>query len=314
MLSPSQRIKTIREIAARVEFEPWSMIDLMLSQFDLPTREEWRGDTQTYIVAMIEGAPDDALLGLAEHLDIPVPGASPAAVAAVVSHPPFWEKDRLRVFISHLAAHRKFTGELQDKLSLFGISAFVAHKDIAPTSEWQNEIERALATCDAMVALLHPDFHASNWTDQEIGFAMGRGVPIFSVRLGQDPYGFIGKFQAFNGVGKTALALAQELFAAYAKNKQLQGRIPEILVSLLEDSRSFDHAKARARLLEDAPAGNKTLSERIRAAVRSNPQIKDAWGVPEKLVAIADRWSPPPARPSTPPGASTFSIDDEIPF
>ena len=31
------------------------------------------------------------------------------------------------------------------------------------------QIETVLATCDALVALLHDKFHASKWTDQEIG-------------------------------------------------------------------------------------------------------------------------------------------------
>ena len=41
---------------------------------------------------------------------------------------------------------------------------------------------------------------------------MGRGIPVFSVRLGQVPYGFIGRFQAFNGNGKSQKDLATELF------------------------------------------------------------------------------------------------------
>ena len=39
------------------------------------------------------------------------------------------------------------------------------------------------------------EFQDSDWTDQEIGFAMGRKKPIVSVRMGTDPYGFIGKYQ-----------------------------------------------------------------------------------------------------------------------
>ena len=51
---------------------------------------------------------------------------------------------------------------------------------------------------DAFVALLTEGFHDSLWTDQEVGFALSRGVPILAVRLGKDPYGFIGKFQALS--------------------------------------------------------------------------------------------------------------------
>ncbi|MGY2982675.1 hypothetical protein ACVI1K_000022 [Bradyrhizobium sp. USDA 4508] len=39
-------------------------------------------------------------------------------------------------------------------------------------------------------------FHESNWTDQEIGFALGRGVMVVAVNLGRNPYGFIGDMHA----------------------------------------------------------------------------------------------------------------------
>jgi len=52
---------------------------------------------------------------------------------------------------------------------------------------------------EGFVALLTEKFHDSDWTDQEVGFALARRVPIVAVRLGKGPYGFIGKFQALSG-------------------------------------------------------------------------------------------------------------------
>ena len=49
---------------------------------------------------------------------------------------------------------------------------------------------------DAFAALMTEGFHDSDWTDQEVGFALARGVPVIAVKLGRDPYGFLGKFQA----------------------------------------------------------------------------------------------------------------------
>jgi TIR domain len=73
----------------------------------------------------------------------------------------------------------------------FGVDAFVAHDTIEPTRPWQDVIESALATCHALAALVTTDFKESNWCDQEVGFAVGRGILIISVRIGHDPYGFI---------------------------------------------------------------------------------------------------------------------------
>src|SRR5260370_19981918 len=49
---------------------------------------------------------------------------------------------------------------------------------------------------DAFVALLTDNFHDSDWTDQEVVYALGRSVPLIAVKLGRDPYGFMAKFQA----------------------------------------------------------------------------------------------------------------------
>ena len=304
-LSPSQRIKILKEVSQRLADEEWALIDLTLTQFNLPTTTTWSGEKIAYVVEMAKDASDQTLNGLAEHFDLPsgLPGA-PA-----IAHPSFWKKGTLKVFISHLAAHRKFAGELQEQLLKLGISGFVAHNDIEPTSEWQTEIEKALATCDSLVALLHPDFHRTNWTDQEIGFAMGRGVPVYAVRLGQDPYGFIGRFQAFNGIDRTPSRLARDLFDAYRKHKQTQAIMADILVTLLENSASFDAAKTRTGYLEELESWDPSYTTRVRAAIKNNNQVADSWGVPARLEALIKKRDP---RAKIKP--SVADLDDDIPF
>jgi TIR domain len=224
-LTPSHRITVIREIAQRLKKDDWSLIDLTLRQFGLPVTETWHGEKSDYVIEMIQGGQAADLIELARHLGFQLQKTSTSP------DPSFWKDGMLRLFISHLAKHRSFAAQLQGSLIDFGICGFVAHSDIEPTEEWQTAIETALVTCDALVTLLHPEFHRSNWTDQEIGFAMGRGLPVFSVRLGQDPYGFIGRFQAFDGKNNTADVLAAELFVAYRKNKQTQGKMADSLVA-----------------------------------------------------------------------------------
>jgi len=266
--------------------EEWPLVDVTLTQFKLATSEEWQGDKSAYILHMVKTASDVALIELAQHVgfflqEAPKPGVDP----------PFWRKRMFRLFISHLSSERVFAAELQEALLRFGISSFVAHNDIEPTLEWQAQIETALSTADSLVALLHPKFHASNWTDQEIGFAMGRGLPVFAVRFGQDPYGFIARFQAFVGQGKPALPLARELFDSYRKNKQSQRRMAEVLVSLFEDSGSFAEAKARVGYLEELEVWESGFVSRIEAALDANSQISGSWGVPERVAGLAKKWA-----------------------
>ncbi len=77
-----------------------------------------------------------------------------------------WGDEGYRVFLSHKNEVKKETAELKEKLQLFGISGFVAHEDIHPTKEWQDEIENALFTMDAFVALMTEGFHDSLWSDR----------------------------------------------------------------------------------------------------------------------------------------------------
>lgn len=247
---------------------------------------EWQGgDKNSYILASAQNANDNVLIELAQHVgflieEVPKPGVDP----------PFWRKRMFRLFVSHLSSEKVFAAQLQEALLAYGISGFVAHNDIEPTLEWQSQIETALATADSLVALLHPAFHASNWTDQEIGFAMGRGLPVFAVRFNQDPYGFIGRFQGFVGGGKTPDALARELFDAYRKNKHSQKRMGEVLLNLFEDSSSFITAKVRIGYLEEFEVWDPSFVPRLKAATEANSQIYGSWDVPQKVKALVKKW------------------------
>jgi hypothetical protein len=91
-----------------------------------------------------------------------------------------WGDSGYRVFLSHKAEVKKKTAELKDSLAVFGVSCFVAHEDIHPTKEWQEEIDNALASMDAFVALMTNDFHDSDWTTKKS--VMRLGVEYHSLR------------------------------------------------------------------------------------------------------------------------------------
>ena len=104
--------------------------------------------------------------------------------------------DSKKIFISHLSADKEKAAKLQYYLLRNNASSFVAHEDIEPSADWQTTIFAALNSMDILIALVTPGFHSSHWTNQEIGIALGKGKPIISVKIGDDPKGFIGKYQA----------------------------------------------------------------------------------------------------------------------
>ena len=182
-----------------------------------------------------------------------------------------WGNEGFRVFLSHKNEVKKETAELKEKLKLFGISAFVAHEDIHPTKEWQDEIENALFSMDAFVALMTEEFHDSIWTDQEVGVAFGRSVPIISVKLGKDPYGFIGKFQALSCSWESA---AKEIVRILVKHE----RMLSAYIKAVENCSSFDNGNILAEILTNIDRLSNQQVARLIAAFNDNSELRGSFG------------------------------------
>ena len=194
-----------REIQSRYSF---SEVDGYLGAFginplqDGPTNSKW-----LYVKTALRNVGLEVVLEIARDLDLATPHAS-----IPLEPPANWKGTRnFRLFISHLSKDKLKATRLKDCLAPYAIAGFVAHEDIHPTLEWQAEIERGLATMDAMVAVHTPGFALSNWTQQEVGYALGRGVKVISFKMGEDPTGFISKRQALVRQGRSAEDIAREI-------------------------------------------------------------------------------------------------------
>src|ERR1700677_3202059 len=182
-----------------------------------------------------------------------------------------WGENGYRVFLSHKGGVKKETSRLKDELEVYGISAFVAHADIEPTKEWQQEIENALATMQAFVALMTPDFHDSNWTDQEVGFALGRGVPIIAAKMGKDPYGFIGKFQALPCSWENAAISIVKLLIR-------QAPMWEAYVQAVTRCKSFDNGNTLSTILPNIKSLTGRQAETLVTGFNENQQLQGSYG------------------------------------
>jgi hypothetical protein len=187
----------------------YAEIDAFLAEFEIsPPENVGMNSKWVYSKAALHGVQTDILLKIAVELDIDVPRSQSTAA----SPPKNWrDTAHFRLFISHISREKNKATRLKDCFAPYGISGFVAHEDIHPTLEWQSEIERALHAMDAFVAIHTPGFSASFWTQQEVGFAVGRGVKIISFKMGEDPTDFISKHQALARRGRTAEEIAKEI-------------------------------------------------------------------------------------------------------
>lgn len=176
-----------------------------------------------------------------------------------------------RLFLSHKAEVAKQTGDLKERLGWFGVSGFVAHRDIRPTREWQDEIENALYSMEAFVALMTADFHDSDWTDQEVGFALARGVPVISVQLERPPYGFIGKFQALRaGWDEAAEGIVKLLLR--------HDRMFNAYIGALRTCPSWDRGNVLSRVLAGIESATEQQVDELIAAANENTEVRYSFG------------------------------------
>ncbi|MDQ6957540.1 MAG: toll/interleukin-1 receptor domain-containing protein [Mariprofundaceae bacterium] len=255
----------------------YSDITGYLTAFGVDTKKETSdggGSKWVYTKDLLATEPDQLILQIADELEIEH-GFSELKKGAG-SDSQFWQTNHFRLFISHLAEHKVIMSQLQGVLKEYGISAFVAHKDIEPTKEWQNEIEKALFSMDALVAVLTPNFDKSKWTDQEVGVAIGREVLVIPIRKGMDPYGFIGKFQGLQSHGKTVGQVAQSLFEILVSHAKTKDGMVSSLVNQIVLSTDSSIALKKLDLLRKVETLPVKHLEKVRDDSKENSALMDS--------------------------------------
>ena len=215
-----------------------------------------------------------------------------------------WLDGRFRLFSSHVSRHKVAVSSLKEVLWLCGVDAFVAHEDIEPSLDWQREIELGLRSMHALAAIITPDFHDSRWTDQEVGWALGRGIPVVPVRLGADPYGLAGRFQGVSGTLEQPGTLAEAIVKTLLSNPQTHGEMRRALINAFAKASSCDMAKVLCRLMASVTDITDEERDALWRACTDNAQVAKAVGVPDMIYAAF----------GTPPVPQPNDVHDDIPF
>lgn len=203
-----------------------------------------------------------------------------------------WKRGCVRAFLSHKVKCKSQAASLKDRLERYGVSCFVAHKDIQPAKEWVQEIESALFSMDLLVALLTDDFHDSDWTDQEVGVAVGRHVPIIPVRIGTDPYGFIGRYQALSGSWENVPEMASDIFDVIIKHPGTLTKVKDSTVNAFEGAESYERSKFLVReVLPHFDRLDDQYVEGIIAAFNKNSQLHDCFVAKSRLPSLLYEWT-----------------------
>ncbi len=271
-----EKIMLIDDIASELQSRmTFSEIDAYFSTYGIPTdHQPSYNSKRVYVKEILPNINDDIVIQIANELQIEhnFQNKLPTFKDTTTN---FWKTGHFKLFISHLSSFKKTIGHLKSDLEKYGISSFVAHEDIEPTKEWQEEVEKGLFSMDALCAVLMPGFKESNWTDQEVGIAVGRGVLIIPIRKELDPYGFIGKYQGFQAKGKNVDQVAEAIFLIISKNPKTRNRIISCLVDLLLLSNNKIEAIERIKALKKINDLPKERLIQMKSRFTDNTNLKD---------------------------------------
>ncbi len=194
------------------------------------------------------------------------------------------------LFISHKAEEKVVAANLKLALAPLGIEAFVAHEDIEVTNEWGGEIERNLAQCDAFVYLSSSASNASDWCQQEVGWALGRGIPILALCFDMAPVAFLGRRQGYWVGNATFADVAKKVFEFLLSYSPASLRIADGLINQLLHSKYYDESSRLVGLINQLPLLTSSHVDALNACIETNDQVSDAsYGkLPDRIRKIIE--------------------------
>ena len=214
----TEKIQLIDRISSDLQQRyTFSDIKLFLDEFDVHDLENGYGgynSKRIYAKDRLRRVSESVLSRMASELDIDA--------ATVVAHPPKNWEDPLtaKVFITHLSTQKENAIKLRNALRPFNIEGFVAHEDIKPSREWEDEILKALNTMEFFISMHTKGMAKSIWCQQEIVFARARNVKIIPIRFEELPEGFIGRYQALARGTKKAETVAKDVLEILKTDKR----------------------------------------------------------------------------------------------
>jgi hypothetical protein len=274
-MNRSDRIRLVQAVRESLFTETPEQADLVLRTFGLEgldLESEWQDyDPKVDVRKQVTDADAETLLDIAAHLSLS--GFETEGRRTSGDFDYLWRPAHIRVFICHLAKHQAFASAVVEVLHNLQIDGFVAHTSIEPDLEWQIEIQRALDSCDVFVGLVHPEFSKSYWTQQEVGWALGRGVPLYMVSLGEVPVGFPARHQASRATDVQPFSAASRIIVSLSRSHQFGEEVAGRVMESLENARSFSDARDAALQLEQMGQLSPRILDGICRAYIDNDQI-----------------------------------------
>lgn len=277
MLSRSERFAVLSQISEYVRGNPhdWptERQNLLLSTYGLPTlgNDPWGHQTLAESAVVLD---NDTLVDFWATLtgrdQYETTSTGTRAGDGAQAN---WKPGMVRVFLSHASEHKALMGDVAEHLSRVGIHGFVAHDSLTVDATWSVQIEDSLASMQAFVAVVHPEFTGKEWCQQEVGWAFGRGVPRLLLRMGADIGGPAGTKQWPSAVKETAAQLSQRIGNFVASDPVLCEPLVDACIEALKDVVTYDSAGRLARQIAASVKHTDSQLDEIESIAFANNQV-----------------------------------------
>jgi len=189
-----------------------------------------------------------------------------------------------KAFLSYSTKDKLLAGRVKQCLTYWGIDVFLAHEDIRPSKEWQNEIIENLRGCNIFIPLLTKHFRRSEWTDQESGMAIIESKTAIPLSIKSvKPHGFLARYQALKLHVKALDRSCEELILTMRNNNKLKKNVQDSFIRSFLRSGSYDEANAKSKRLEKlGPYNKRQVNEIIRGSI-TNSQIYEGFTAKPKI-------------------------------
>jgi len=187
--------------------------------------------------------------------------------------------------IAHAGSSRRSVTAKPDALHVrpcvrLGLGAVPLHR-LAPSEAWLAAIKPSPVVHTA--SQTPPPREEVKWTDQEVGFALGKGAMVVPVRFGLDPYGFIGKVQGLRASLEQPSQVATLLADTLLNHPATHRFIRKGLVAAIGAAESYSNAIALSKTIATVKDFSDEEKAMIQHACRTNDQVINANGVVSRI-------------------------------
>ena len=100
-------------------------------------------------------------------------------------------------FLSYATLDKAKAAKVKQVLEANNVTTFLFHDDLEVSADWRKQILAHLDTSSALIAIVTQSFANSIWSNQEVGIAIGKGLPVIPLMFGgsSELKGFIEMYQ-----------------------------------------------------------------------------------------------------------------------